>query len=369
MIDFFVYILFLEKYLYLCVEYKPRKTRMKNAIINRVWMTTAAIVAVMSLCVGCNKSKSEPLTPEQHAHNIATNIGKITVSYYNSCATICEKFIQECMAEQFGTREEARETLEERLSQAEDAYTKKLDMANAEYDAAIDKYRSDVADYNEFIASYATSSANVEMECDAANTDYEQVRKECIESIRRFKPTLPDEERILADLVGQAYYEDCDTGYFWDYSSAIPIYEDSKSFVNITSAQESDLHVIYYATVTTNSYSGGCFMFDFKLTYSLPSNSDDWHLDTMILNNLMPQITDNHNNKVSVECVDPPLGFKRIVLKNNSDSGIVVGITYSYNDGSTLKRAYRLSEYQTETDESVCLYNTPSWKIDFVELL
>lgn len=369
MIDFFSYILFLEKYLYLCVKYRPRNLRMKNTIVNKVLMMSAAIVATMSLCTSCNESKSEPLTPEQHAHNIATKIGKITINYYDSCTSICEKFIQECEAQQFTTRQEAREALEERLVQAEDAYAAKLDKANAEYDTAIEKYRSKVADYNEFIASYATSSTSVEMECDAANVDYEQVRKECIKSIKRIKPILPNEERILADLVGQTYYEDCDTGYFWAYSSAIPIYEDSKSIVNITNTQESDLHVIYYATVTTNSYTGGCFMFDFKLTYSLPSNSDDWHLDTMILNNLMPQITGNHNDKVSVECIDPPLGFERVILKNNSDSGIVVGITYSYSDGSTQKRAYRLSEYQTDTDESVCLYGTPSWKIDFVELL
>lgn len=342
---------------------------MKSTILTKVMIVSAAIMATMSLCVSCKESKSEPLTPEQHAHNIATTIGEITVDYYDSCVTICEEFIQECETQQFVSRPEAREALEERLTQAEVAYVTKLDKVNAEYDAAIETYRGNVSDYNEFVASYATASTSVEIECDAANDCYEQVRKECVKSIKRIKPVLPNEERILADLVGQSYYEDCDTGYFWNYLSAIPIYEDSKTIVSITSTQESDLHVIYYATVTTNSYTGGCFMFDFKLTYSLPSNSDDWNLDTMILNNLMPQITGSHNDKVSVECVDPPLGFERIVLKNNSDLGIVVGITYSYSDGSTQKRAYRLSEYQRETDETVCLHGTPSWKIDFVELL
>ena len=226
-----------------------------------------------------------------------------------------------------------------------------------------------MVDYNEFVESYSIATSGLNIECDAARDTYEAYKKECVNQIKHIKPILPDENRILKDLIGQAYYEDCNTGYFSSYHSAIPIHEDSKSVVEITSSQVSDLHVVFYTTVTTRSYTGGCFIFDFKLTYSLPSNRDDWHLDTIILNNLMPEITGKHNDKVSVECVDPPLAFERIVLKNNSDYGIVVGITYTYDDGSTRKRAYRLSEYESDIDEYVCLHETPSWKIDFVELL
>ena len=336
--------------------------------VSRAWIQSAVVVLCALMSISCGE-KNVPQTPSEHAQVIAKEVGDVTKSYYNSCVAICEKFIKECNTDAFETRDEARVVLESRLTLAHESYTIKLNRTTAKYDKAKEEYRSNVVDYNEFVESYSIATSGVNIECDAARDTYEAYKKECVNQIKHIKPMLPDENRILKDLIGQAYYEDCNTGYFSSYHSAIPIHEDSKSVVEITSSQVSDLHVVFYTTVTTRSYTGGCFIFDFKLTYSLPSNRDDWHLDTIILNNLMPEITGKHNDKVSVECVDPPLAFERIVLKNNSDSGIVVGITYTYDDGSTRKRAYRLSEYESDIDEYVCLHETPSWKIDFVELL
>ncbi len=333
--------------------------------------TVVSIVAISLLLIGsaCNQSnKPKEITPEQQGKTIAIRTNKIHVNHYNSLISVYNTFIRECDTKHFATREEAQAYLDAKIAAIEDEYNAKIDAIAAEYDAAAAKYMANDANYDKFIDSYSIALDN-----DDKLREYkrkcEVMSDKCEQEAQQIRPANPNAERIIEDLVGEEYWEDCSTGYFPSCFQEIAIMEDSTSTVEITDASISDYHIVYYIALTNTNFRGATFYFDFKLTYTLSSDNANWYLDTIICNKIMPKITGKYSNAADVWYQDPILAPESLVVKNKTDAPIVVGVSYTYPNGEERKSAFCLGEYASAQEQTLFFGDNPEWSVDFVELM
>lgn len=333
--------------------------------------TIARIAVLCLLLVGpaCNQNdKPKVITPAQQGKNIAIKTNKIHVNYYNSRISLYNTFIRECNTKHFATREEAQAYIDAKIATIEEEYNAKIDAISEEYDAAVAEYMANETNYNKFIDCYSAALGG-----DDKLREYEYKCKslvnECKQRAQQIRPANPNAERIIDDLVGEEYYEDCSTGYFPSCFEEIAIMEDSTSTVEITDASISDYHIVYYITLTNTNFRGATFYFDFKLTYTLSSDSADWYLNTIICNKIMPKITGKYSDAVDVWYQDPLLAPASLVAENKTDAPIVVGVSYTYPDGEVRRSAFCLEEYGSALQQSPFYGDDPEWSVDFVELM
>lgn len=335
-------------------------------------LRTIARIAVLCLLfagVACNQNdKPKVITPAQQGKNIAIKTNKIHVNYYNSRISLYNTFIRECNTKHFATREEAQAYIDAKIATIEEEYNAKIDAINEEYDAAVAEYMANETNYNKFIDSYSVALCG-----DDKLREYEykckSLANECKQRAQQIHPANPNAERIIDDLVGEEYYEDCSTGYFPSCFEEIAIMEDSTSTVEITDASISDYHIVYYITLTNTNFRGATFYFDFKLTYTLSSDSADWYLDTIICNKIMPKITGKYSDAADVWYQDPLLAPASLVAENKTDAPIVVGVSYTYPDGEVRRGVFCLDEYGSALQQSPFYGDDPEWSVDFVELM
>lgn len=161
----------------------------------------------------------------------------------------------------------------------------------------------------------------------------------------------PDEERIAADLVGVKFSETTRDGFFKD--EKLYFAKNEKLTVSITNVEHiSNDEIKYKVFIDLLTPTRGHYIINGEVRYY--NNGNDWVFDMFLCYSIMPYVTNNYNDCISIENIQK-LGRQGLRFINHSNVKLAVYLT--------VKETCKKEPY----NDRIIVWPNDTYMVDFVE--
>lgn len=176
---------------------------------------------------------------------------------------------------------------------------------------------------------------------------------------------IPSATKIAKDLVGCAFREKREDGYFtnvdWKITSADQV---SSSIIKVN--KRNDIYH-YDVNITLTRPSRSCYILSCKIGYAY--HNGEWVQDYFICNKIMPKITNQYKGFIKVVDRFVDIGTRReLVIRNYSNVKLVILGVVKYEENSDMRKfAVYVDPNDVTYIGDVFLGSVESYEIHYVE--
>lgn len=292
--------------------------------------------------------------PKSAGTNAAEEIIKCNEEHAANLQKEISNFIQTFSNQNYKSRLEAREALQNTIANVDEEYREKLLTAQQNYDKYADEYKTDYSNLEEFQDAFLSRMSQYSDE----PIDTASLCHNARQLILSIIPTAPNSNKIQADLVGRSW-QDSPEGYFG--SKAHRIKENEIQKITITKDSKTDNRIDLNVDLVLQEHVGGAsYKVNGDVVYIL-GDADDWTLDSFKANSVEIEKTGRYNDYIRTELVNSFLN-KGVNISNNSDAPLIVGgIVYDEYDG------WKKFCYVVDANSNKFIQFVKDYEIHFVE--
>lgn len=312
-------------------------------------------ITILCIIFGCLVSCSTPESDGRRAADLYFKAEKASVEYRKSKY---EKLIKQISANNFDTRTEVRDIIDDISNKAYEIKKEKEQKADAFYLEKSNKYILNLKENAEFQYAYQT------LRNTACYNEYElsPLLEQINKLILTIIPKFPDEDKIKKDLVGRKI-------------SGVPNSYLGRDWYWITDSCEQIKQIkITSENKNANTYSckvnlllqadGGAYVADVQIFYEL-GNNDEWTMVLLESISLELLKTGKYNNCITTQR-SGWIGEYQVEFFNSSDVPLVVGGLLRYEYGEWEKFCIVVDGYSSKRFGGI-FCSIKDYKIEFVE--